>query len=392
MQRRTLITAAAAGAAYVASPLLRAQALPSGPIRILVGFAPGGGTDILARVMGQKLGAMWNTTVLVENRAGATGTIAADYVAHQPGDGATLFMAHINSQAIAPALMKLNYNAETDFQPIALVGVTPNLLICNEQQPAKTVKDLVELCKKNPGKISFGSAGNGSAQHLALEMFKLAAGITAIHVPYKGSGPMLTDLIGGQIQYSFDTMTAATPHVKNGKAIAIAQTRQIRAKGHPNVPTMAEWYGCTGKPNEGLRMTAAAVAEGILSRERTMQIKALPGPADSAIYAVTDDVSIGQNMEKAGVKWTPADKRAGSRKNGWELIRGRLEAAAENNGKPGMYVMENCRDFIRTVPPSPRDTRDPDDIDSEAEDHIADEVRYRCLATKRTATVSELHF
>ena len=256
MQRRTLITAAAAGAAYVASPLLRAQALPSGPIRILVGFAPGGGTDILARVMGQKLGAMWNTTVLVENRAGATGTIAADYVAHQPGDGATLFMAHINSQAIAPALMKLNYNAETDFQPIALVGVTPNLLICNEQQSAKTVKDLVELCKKNPGKISFGSAGNGSAQHLALEMFKLAAGITAIHVPYKGSGPMLTDLIGGQIQYSFDTMTAATPHVKNGKAIAIAQTRQIRAKGHPNVPTMAEsgfpgfeattWYGLVG--------------------------------------------------------------------------------------------------------------------------------------------------
>ena len=264
MQRRNLITAAAAGTAYLASPLLRAQALPSGPIRILVGFAPGGGTDILARVMAQKLGAMWNTTVIVENRAGATGTIAADYVAHQPGDGTTLFMAHINSQAIAPALMKLNYNADTDFQPIALIGVTPNLLICNEHQPAKTVKDLVELCKKNPGKISFGSAGNGSAQHLALEMFKLAAGITAIHVPYKGSGPMLTDLIGGQIQYSFDTMTAATPHVKNGKAIAIAQTRQIRAKGHPNVPTMAEsgfpgfeattWYGLVGPAKMPLAM------------------------------------------------------------------------------------------------------------------------------------------
>ena len=256
MQRRTFVTAATATAATIAAPLLRAQTLPAGPIRIVVGFAPGGGTDILARVMGQKLGAMWNTTIIVENKAGAAGTIAADFAAKQPGDGTTLFMAHINSQAIAPALMKLNYNADTDFQPIALVGVTPNLLICNEQQAARTVKDLVELCKKNPGKISFGSVGNGSAQHLALEMFKLAAKIDAIHVPYKGSGPMLTDLIGGQIQYSFDTMTAATPHVKNGKAIAIAQTREKRAKGHPNVPTMVEsgfpgfeattWYGLVG--------------------------------------------------------------------------------------------------------------------------------------------------
>ncbi len=263
MQRRTFVTAATATAATLAAPLLRAQTLPSGPIRIVVGFAPGGGTDILARVMGQKLGAMWNTTIIVENKAGAAGTIAADYAAKQSGDGTTLFMAHINSQAIAPALMKLNYNADTDFQPIALVGVTPNLLICNEQQAARTVKDLVELCKKNPGKISFGSAGNGSAQHLALEMFKLAAKIDAIHVPYKGSGPMLTDLIGGQIQYSFDTMTAATPHVKSGKAIAIAQTREKRAKGHPNVPTMVEsgfpgfeattWYGLVGPA----RMSAA---------------------------------------------------------------------------------------------------------------------------------------
>jgi tripartite-type tricarboxylate transporter receptor subunit TctC len=253
MKRRTFVTATAA---TLAAPMLRAQALPSGQIRIVVGFAPGGGTDILARVMGQKLQAMWNTAIVVDNKAGATGTIAAEYVSRQPGDGNTLLMAHINSQAIAPALMKLNYNAERDFQPIMLVGVTPNLLICNEHQPAKTVKDLVALCKANPGRITFGSAGNGSAQHLALEMFKLQAGVTAIHVPYKGSGPMLTDLIGGQIQYSFDTMTAATPHVTSGKVVAIAQTREKRAKGHPNVPTMVEsgfpgyeattWYGLAG--------------------------------------------------------------------------------------------------------------------------------------------------
>jgi tripartite-type tricarboxylate transporter receptor subunit TctC len=253
MQRRTFT---AAVAATLAAPTLRAQTLPAGPVRIIVGFAPGGGTDLLARVIGQKLADMWKTQVLVENRAGASGTIAADYVSKQPADGNTLLMAHINSQAITPALQKVNYDPAKDFQQIVLVGVTPNLLICNEQQPAKTVKDLVELCRANPGKVSFGSAGTGSAQHLALEMFMLAAKVKAIHVPYKGSGPMLTDLIGGTIQYSFDTMTAATPHVKSGKVIPIAQTRLARVKAYPNVPTMAEsgfpgfeattWYGLAG--------------------------------------------------------------------------------------------------------------------------------------------------
>jgi tripartite-type tricarboxylate transporter receptor subunit TctC len=194
---------------------------------------------------------------VIDNKAGAAGVIAADYVAKQPADGNTLLMAHINSHALATSLQpKLAYNVERDFSPIGLVGVTPNLLICNENQPAKSVKDLVALCKQNPGKISFASAGGGSAQHLALEMFKLRAGIDALHVPYKGSGPALTDLIGGQVQYCFETMTSATPHVKSGKAIALAQTRTKRAKGHPNVPTMDEqgfagfdattWYGLVG--------------------------------------------------------------------------------------------------------------------------------------------------
>ncbi len=253
IDRRLFVAGAAAS---LAAPAVRAQSLPTQPVRIIVGFAPGGGTDILARVVGQKLADMWKTQVLVENRAGASGAIAADMVARQPGDGTVLHMAHINSHAIVPNLQKLAYDPIKDFQPIALVGVTPNLLVCGQSQPAKTVKDLVDLCRQNPGKISFGSAGSGSAQHLALEMFMLQAGVKAIHVPYKGSGPMLTDLIGGQVQYSFDTMTAATPHVKTGKAVAMAQTRLKRAAGHPSVPTMAEsgfpgfeattWYGLVG--------------------------------------------------------------------------------------------------------------------------------------------------
>jgi tripartite-type tricarboxylate transporter receptor subunit TctC len=257
MQRRSLLQAPAAAAATLGAPSLFAQALPSGPIRIIVGFPPGGGTDALARVVAQKLSVMWGQQVIVENKAGVAGVLAADYVAQQPGDGSTLLMAHINSHALAPSVQpKMNYNVERDFVPIVLVGVTPNLLVCNTSQAAKTVAEIVALCKAKPGQISFGSAGNGSARHLALELFKQRAKVDALHVPYKGSAPVITDLIGGQINYAFETMTAATPHVKGGKLMAIAQTRAKRAKGHPSVPTMTEqgfpefeattWYGLVG--------------------------------------------------------------------------------------------------------------------------------------------------
>ena len=257
MQRRTLLQATGAAVASLAAPRLMAQEWPSAPVRIIVGFPPGGGTDALARVVAAKLTAMWGQTVIVETKAGVAGVLAAEYESQQPSDGSTLLMAHINSHGLAPSLQpKLRYNVERDFVPIVLVGVTPNLLIANPAQKALTVKDIVAQCKAEPGRVTFGSAGQGSAQHLALEMFKLQAKVDALHVPYKGSGPLLTDLMGGQIMYSFETMTAATPHVKGGKVIAIAQTRAHRAKGHPAVPTMQEsgfpgfeattWYGLVG--------------------------------------------------------------------------------------------------------------------------------------------------
>jgi tripartite-type tricarboxylate transporter receptor subunit TctC len=257
MQRRSFIRFGGAAAAALAVPAVRSQQWPYGPVRIIVGFPPGGGTDALARVVGQKLTVMWGQPVVVENKSGVAGVLAADYVAQQPSDGSTLLMAHINSHALAPSLQpKMNYDVERDFVPIVLVGVTPNLLVCNPNQPARTVPEIVALCKSKPGQISFGSAGNGSAQHLALELFKQRAKVEALHVPYKGSAPVITDLIGGQIHYAFETMTAATPHVKGGKLVAIAQTRAKRAKGHPSVPTMQEqgyagfeattWYGLVG--------------------------------------------------------------------------------------------------------------------------------------------------
>ncbi|MDR6854291.1 tripartite tricarboxylate transporter substrate binding protein [Variovorax guangxiensis] len=257
MQRRSLIQAVGAAAATLGVPRVFAQEWPNGPVRIVVGFPPGGGTDALARVVAQKLSLMWNQSVIVENKGGVAGVLAAEYVSTQPSDGSTLLMAHINSHALAPSLQpKLRYSVERDFVPIVLVGVTPNLLIAGPAQKAVTVKDIVALCTAEPGKVSFGSAGAGSAQHLALEMFKLQAKVDALHVPYKGSGPLLADLMGNQIQYSFETMTAATPHVKSGKVTAVAQTRLKRAKGHPGVPTMQEqgfegfeattWYGLAG--------------------------------------------------------------------------------------------------------------------------------------------------
>jgi tripartite-type tricarboxylate transporter receptor subunit TctC len=222
-----------------------------------VGFPPGGGADALARVVGEKLQALWKQPVVIDNKPGASGTLAAEYVAQQASDGSTLLLTTINSHALAPAVLpKLRYHPERDFVPVALLGLTPNLLIAGAQQPAKTVKDIVALCQAQPGKITFGSAGPGTAQHFALELFKLRAKVDALHVPYKGSGPLLTDLIGGQIQYSFETMAAATPHVKSGRAIAIAQTRGKRVKAYPDAPTMQEqgfagfetfnWYGLSG--------------------------------------------------------------------------------------------------------------------------------------------------
>lgn len=257
MQRRLLLQAGTAAAAAAAIPGVRAQDWPAGPIRIVVGFPPGGGADALARVVGDKLQALWKQPVVIDNKPGASGTLAAEYVAQQASDGSTLLLTTINSHALAPAVLpKLRYHPERDFVPVALLGLTPNLLIAGASQPAKTVKDIVALCKAQPGKVAFGSAGPGTAQHFALELFKLRAKVDALHVPYKGSGPLLTDLIGGQIQYSFETMTAATPHVKSGRAIAIAQTRSKRVKAYPDVPTMQEqgfpdfetfnWYGISG--------------------------------------------------------------------------------------------------------------------------------------------------
>lgn len=264
MQRRTFLSSSAVA---LAAPGAFAQALPTAPVKIVVGFSPGGGTDAVARLLAQKLTALWNVPVVVDNKPGAAGVIAAEYVAKQPADGTTLLMANFSSHAVAPALYpKLGYSVASDFTPLTLVGITPNVLVSRPEAPAKTLKDVIALCKAKPGQVSFGSAGQGSAQHLALEMFKLRAGIDAVHVPYKGSGPLLNDLLGGQIDYSFETMSSAIQQVRAGRLLAIAQTSAKRSKQFADVPTIAElgfpgfqaatWYGMVGPA----RMPAAMAA------------------------------------------------------------------------------------------------------------------------------------
>ncbi|WP_422098616.1 Bug family tripartite tricarboxylate transporter substrate binding protein [Variovorax sp.] len=295
MQRRRFIASTLAASAALPFATVRAQTapLPTAPVRIVVGFPPGGGTDVMARVMAQKLATLWGVPVTVENKAGAGGVIAAEYVAKQPNNGTTLLMTNISNHAIAPALYPtLGYVVERDFTPLVLVGVTPNLLICNPSKPARTVKDLVALCRDKPGTVTFGSSGAGASQHLAIELFKLRAGVDALHVPYRGSGPMLTDLIGGQIDYSFETMTSATPHVASGKLVAIAQTRPRRSKAHPEVPTVAElgypgfdastWYGLVGPA----QMNAAMVQR---MNEDFNRVLAMPDVAEKlASYGAED--------------------------------------------------------------------------------------------------------
>ena len=240
--------------------IAQSKVWPDKPVKLIVGFPPGGGSDAVARVIAINLSQMWGQQVIIDNRGGAAGTIAADLVAKSAPDGYTLGLAHVNAMSIIPALgQKMSYNAATDFTPIVLLGITPNILIANVDAPAKNVKDLVAYMKQNPGKVTFGSAGNGSTQHLAFELFMHMAGTQALHIPYKGSGPVLVDLMAGHITYAFETMAAATPHIQSGKVIPLAQTRTKRSAAYPNLPTMDQlgfvgfeataWYGLMGPAN-----------------------------------------------------------------------------------------------------------------------------------------------
>ena len=254
MQRRAAALAVTTALAVMAfgAPAAQAQTWPTQALRILVGSSPGGGTDAMARAVADKLGPALKTTVVVENKPGASNTLAADATA-KATDGHTMVMGVSTAHAIAPHLLKLAYNNDKDLVPVAFVGAVPNVLVVNNDLGVTTVAQLIELAKKKPGQLNFASSGSGSTQHIAAELFKESTGTFITHIPYRGSGPALVDLMAGQVQLSFDTMASVLPHIKSGKVRALAVASAKRSPQLPDVPTMAEagvkgvemsaWYG-----------------------------------------------------------------------------------------------------------------------------------------------------
>ncbi|WP_066342688.1 Bug family tripartite tricarboxylate transporter substrate binding protein [Azohydromonas lata] len=251
-KRRAVRAAAAATLLGLTAVPSLAQEWPSRPLRMLVGSAPGGGTDAAARAVADKLGPALKTTVVVENKPGASNTMApAEAV--RANDGHSLVMGVSTAHAIAPHLIKLPYSNDRDLVPVAYVGAVPNVLVVNKDLGVNTVSDLVALVRKQPGSVNFASSGAGSTQHIAGELFREATQADITHVPYRGSAPALVDLMGGSVQMSFDTMASVLPHIKTGKVKALAVAAARRSPQLPDVPTTAEaglkdvemsaWYG-----------------------------------------------------------------------------------------------------------------------------------------------------
>ncbi|MEY4598177.1 MAG: hypothetical protein RLZZ445_974 [Pseudomonadota bacterium] len=249
-----------ASALAIFSSAVTAQNFPAKPVRILVGFGAGGATDIVARTLAQSLTADWKQNVLVENRAGASGMIAAEMTAKAPPDGYTLMITPQTSLAVAPALYgKAPYDTMRDFTPVTLTGYTPLLMVVHPSFPVKNFKEFIALAKKSKEPITFGSGGVGSSPHMAGELMASQLGIKITHVPYKGENPALADTVGGQIPVMFGNLPVAIPHVQSGRLRGIANTWSTRSPLAPEIPTVAEagfkdyaiatWFGLLGPAN-----------------------------------------------------------------------------------------------------------------------------------------------
>jgi tripartite-type tricarboxylate transporter receptor subunit TctC len=319
LRRRQVLTLAA-GAALLASPALQAQpsAFPNKPLRIVVPFAPGGPIDQTARIMGQKLQELWKQTVVVENRTGASGIIAAENAMQAPADGYTLLFSVIHHTVLPSMKGKLSYDIEKDFLPISLAAVYPIIVVVNAAGPITTIKDLVARAKAAPGTLTFGHSGQGGGAHLAGELFKMQAKVDLRDVPYKGNGPAILDVMGGRIDMVFADIPSALPHVQSGRLRALGIATQQRSALLPQLPTVIEagvpgyvaqtWGGLSvraGTPPEVVAKLSADVQK-ILNdpetRDRLRNIGAEPVPQTPKQYA--------DFIHAEMVKWDDVVKRA----------------------------------------------------------------------------------
>ena len=315
--RRTALQLAALALASVAGAA-HAQAWPSKPVSLVVPFPAGGTTDVLARALAERLSPAIGQPVIVENKPGAGATIGADYVAKAKADGHTLLIGAVHHTIASSVYKKLPYDFQKGFEPVTVIAMVPNVLVVNARTPAKNVNELVALIKAKPAEASYGSNGNGTAQHLIGTQFQQQTGTRLQHIPYKGSGPLATDLLGGQILMSFDTITPVLPHIKAGKLRPLAVTTGKRSPALPDVPTLQEaglkdfdigtWFGVlapVGTPKPVLDRLSAEATKIIQSpdfRKRMDDIGAQPvgnSPAEMAaqIRSETDKFSL---LVKAG--------------------------------------------------------------------------------------------
>jgi tripartite-type tricarboxylate transporter receptor subunit TctC len=315
--RKIILTLSALGA--LLPSLANAQSYPTQPIKLIIPFAAGGPSDVLARGFAPKLGENLGQPIILENKPGAGANLAAEYVANSKGDGYTLFLMMVGTQAINETLYKkLNYNVVKDFAPISLVGSSSLMLVANPSVPVKTVPELIAFDKANPGKVSFGSSGAGTPLHLAGELFNTQAGTNILHVPYKGAAPALTDVLGGQIQTAIVGTPAALPYVKSGKLTALGVTSLKRSSNAPEIPAIAETL-----PKFEVELVYAIVApastpKAIVDKLNSQLISVLNNPEIKAQLnsrgfdvLTSTPIQTAEYIKSEVTKWAPIVKKSG---------------------------------------------------------------------------------
>jgi len=311
MNQRQLITCCAVALAALASPA-HSQGFPGKPIRMVVHFPAGGPTDLIARLLGQKMSETWGQQVLIDNRPGAGGVVGVEMVVRAPPDGYTLLFATSGSMSITPAVgTRTPYNVFTDLAPVSLVVINPQILVLHPSVPANSVRELIRLAKSKPGQINYASVGVGSPQHLGGEMLKSMTGIDMVHIPYKGTSPAVTDLLAGQVSLMFNSMPSVLPQVRAGRLKGIAVSTARRSAAAPDIPTVAEsgvpgfnyatWYGLFAPAATPKDVIAKLNAETVrIMSEKSVAQRLV---SDGAEPAAGTPEQLGQYMRSEYEQW-----------------------------------------------------------------------------------------
>ena len=307
--------------AFLAAAAAQAQTWPSKPIRYIVPFPPAGATDITARIMADKISGPLGQSVVVENRPGAAGNVGTEFVARSAPDGYTILQLTVAQSISATLYTKINYDVERDLAPAAMVALVPNVMIVHPSVPAKSVAEFIALAKAKPGKINFASSGSGTSIHMSAEMFKMLTGVNIVHIPYKGSGPALADMLGGQVDVMFDNLTSSIGHIRSGKLRALAVTTVTRYPELPDLPTMQEagvpgyeataWFGIVvprGTPRDAIARINGEVNKALAQADVKEKLA-----QQGALARSWTPEEFGSFIHNEVVKWAKVVKASGAK-------------------------------------------------------------------------------